>query len=248
MGRLGDIKMNRDLTSLLCRLSYLLFFFILKIWFIAVNGRGITDPYDFTVKLDALIPFNKYFIIPYVYWYIYLAIGLLILAVMDYKNYFRLLFAICLGEFISITIYVFMPSTTQRPTVAVTDVFTWAVNVLYKMDPHINCLPSIHILDTFLITLFLLLYSRKMSMRIFAWISAVSICISTLFIKQHVILDVAAALILGFIVYYIATCDKIFNNKRMKKLLHIVIPDHIRHNYGYYRNREAGDAGRQIRG
>lgn len=241
MGKLGNNHLKKDLAVFGYKLSYLLVFFLLKVWFFAVNNRDIVDPYDFTIALDNLIPFNKYFVVPYVYWYFYLAFGFLFFAIKDYKRYFHLLATIYIGETIAIIIYIIFPSTIQRPIIFENDIFSRLVDGLYKKDSHFNCLPSMHIYETIMISIYLLKYSKKTSMRIFVSISTIAISLSTLFMKQHAFLDVIASIILSIVVYYFVTYAKILNNSNAKKVLRTIIPVSIRYNFGDFRKKEKSD-------
>jgi len=228
MGRYGNHRINAGHPIVLRRLYYASVFIILKIFFFIINNRSVENPHDFTTFPDDLIPFIRFAVIPYVYWYFFLAFGLVFLAVVDHRNYFGLLGSIYIGEIISFSFYLLVPSTTQRPQINRHDFFSRLTDTLYRRDAHMNCLPSLHIMEAILVVLFLLRYNKRILMGIFAWTSALLIILSTLLIKQHALLDIFVTVILSFFVYYLVTSDKILNNDKIKKLLTLIIPEQLR--------------------
>jgi len=163
-----------------------------------------TGAYDITIFLDKLIPFNEWFIIPYVFWYLYTFGALLVLAYFDQKTYFKLLFSILLGMLICFVIYYLFPTTVPRTEVIVpNNILKKAVLIIYKNDRPYNCFPSIHMLDTLLITMFLLKYNKSLLIKISSATICIAIYLSTFFVKQHSILDAVASTILGVILFIV---------------------------------------------
>lgn len=160
-----------------------------------------TTAYDITIFLDNLIPFNEWFIIPYVFWYIYTFGALLVLAFTDYKTYFKLLFSIVTGMLVCFLVYVIFPTTVPRPTVEGTNILKQLVLFIYGNDKPYNCFPSIHMMDTLLITLFIFRHYKSLALKLSSAFICVSIYLSTLFVKQHSILDAVASTILGIVLF-----------------------------------------------
>ena len=59
------------------------------------QNRGNTN--DLFTFIDKLIPFNRFFIIPYVSWYIFIAVFSVILCISDKEKYFKLLITLNIG-------------------------------------------------------------------------------------------------------------------------------------------------------
>jgi membrane-associated phospholipid phosphatase len=172
-----------------------------------------TAAHDVTIFLDKLIPFNEWFIIPYVFWYVYTFGMLLLLAYYDHKTYYKLLFSILIGMLVCFAIYVIYPSTVPRPVGLQPDsLLKKAVLIIYGNDKPYNCLPSIHMLDTLLITMFLFKHYKSLLIKVSSGILCILIYMSTLFVKQHSVLDAVASTILGIILYVA------FESKFMAKL------------------------------
>lgn len=162
-----------------------------------------TTAYDITIYLDKFIPFNEWFIIPYVFWYVYTFGALLILAYTDYKTYYKLLFSIVTGMMICFIVYYFFPTTVPRPNVPGTNLLQKMVLIIYGNDKPYNCFPSIHMMDTLLITLFVFKHNRNLILKISSAVICVSIYLSTWFVKQHSILDAVASTILAIILFLV---------------------------------------------
>ncbi len=188
-----------------------------------------TQAYDITIYLDKFIPFNEWFILPYVFWYVYTFGALLVLALTDYKTYYKLLFSIVTGMLVCFVIYYTFPTTVPRPYVPGTNPLQKMVLAIYGNDKPYNCFPSIHMLDTLLITLFVLKYNKRLWIKGASAVICVSIYMSTWFVKQHSILDAVASTILGVILFFVfenefitrklvSLKELLFFQKRVKEL------------------------------
>lgn len=182
-----------------------------------------TGAYDITIFLDKFIPFNEWFIIPYVFWYLYTFGTLLVLAYFDHKTYFKLLFSILIGMLVCFVIYYFFPTTVPRLEVIVpNNILKKAVLMIYKNDRPFNCFPSIHMLDTILITMFLFKYSKSFLIKISSVFICVAIYMSTFSIRQHSILDAVASTILGVILFFVFENGII--TKKIESIRDVLIP------------------------
>lgn len=77
----------------------------------------------------------------------------------------------------------------------------WGLRALYSSDPPYNCFPSLHVAHSFVSRL--ACYRVHRSLGIVATICATLVALSTLFTKQHYILDVIAGMSLAFVAYVI---------------------------------------------
>lgn len=153
--------------------------------------------------VDKLVPFNKYFILPYVSWYMFIAIFSAILCILDKEKYFKLLITLNIGMITCYIIYYFYPTYVPRPMITGTDFFSNLVLNLYEADNPYNCFPSIHVLNSVLIALYTY-ESEKVNKftKAICIIISVSIILSTMFIKQHYFADVVAGIIFACILYF----------------------------------------------
>lgn len=178
---------------------------------IANNGRKIGT------LIDKKIPFIALFIIPYIYWYAYIVLGLIFILSKNRNKYIRLVLSIYSGMIVCYLFYYFFPVEIRRPYVDNSNIFNKLVNIIYNSDRPVNCFPSIHVLNTYLIMRFT---SRKDNKAWFYYTNVVGILIilSTLFIKQHYILDGVASILLSEIVILI---NKFISDKYFERLLDI---------------------------
>ncbi len=200
--------MNTDLLKLNGKRGY--FYRILFILLVPM-AQGLyflinlttTRAYDITIYLDKFIPFNEWFILPYVFWYFYTFGALLILAYVDYKTFYKLLFSIVTGMLVCFTVYVIFPTTVPRPHVEGTNLLQKLVLYIYGNDKPYNCFPSIHMMDTLLITMFIFKHFKSRLLKLSTGIICVCIYLSTWFVKQHSILDAVASTILGISLFFV---------------------------------------------
>ena len=159
--------------------------------------------------VDGYIPFLPGFVIPYMLWFAYIAVGLVVLCLHDREDFIRAFSLLGWGMFIALVIYFFFPhGQPLRPIITHDDIFSRLVrDVIYANDTNTNCCPSIHVLNQLAVHIGLckskLMRSRKWYPW-FKWASftfTVLVCASTVFLKQHSIIDVLAALLLEIPLY-----------------------------------------------
>ena len=157
--------------------------------------------------LDDVIPFREKFLIFYVLWYVSLALMHLYTMLYDveaFKRYSKFLF-VSMG--ISSVIFLVFPSCQElRPVEFPRDnLLTKIVSLLYAVDTNTNIFPSEHAIGA-LAVLASAINTRSLrspgKIAFFA-VLAVMISLSTVFLKQHSILDVLAALPICAFAYWL---------------------------------------------
>lgn len=148
--------------------------------------------------LDDAIPFLEVFVIPYVLWYPFLAATpIALLAARDDEGFRKHLYFMMLG-FGAALVFCFIVPNAQlmRPAEMPRDNFLTAiVTWLYEADTPTNVFPSMHVIGC-IAGAAACLHSPALKKLRPAWvIIAVLISASTVFIKQHSILDVFGAII-----------------------------------------------------
>jgi membrane-associated phospholipid phosphatase len=103
-----------------------------------------------------------------------------------------------------ITAYVFFfvvyPTAAPRPEKVVGAGFAvWGLRALYSSDPPYNCFPSLHVAHSFVSALVCFHVHRRLG--VIATVSATLVAVSTLFTKQHYVLDVVAGVLLAVVAY-----------------------------------------------
>jgi membrane-associated phospholipid phosphatase len=167
--------------------------------FLNTSKRGF---HSLVTSADNSIPFIKVFILPYVGWYAFIFIMMVYLCYKDRETYFITLIAYMLGLVASfITFYLFQ-TTVPRPEIIGSDYLSRMVLSIYRADKPYNCFPSIHVLTSFLMIKAIMISSIRTKTNTFiVWASAILIIVSTLFIKQHVILDVVSGIVYADILF-----------------------------------------------
>ena len=177
--------------------------------------QHVEPQYIFTFKLDQMIPFCEYFIIPYLLWFFYVAATVLIFYLfLDIGDFYRLTCYLFSGMTIFLLVSLFMPNGLNiRPHEFPRDnIFTDMVKHLYQTDTPTNVLPSIHVFNSICVHVAI---SKNVFFKKHPAIIKSSLCLmilivcSTMFIKQHSILDVGSAIILAFVLYpvfYVHNC------------------------------------------
>ncbi len=178
-----------------------------------------TSPSDMTLihlPIDDVIPFCEYFIVPYLFWFVYIfAVGVFqfFYGKPGFYRYCVFLFS---GMTLSLIIYALWPNGIHlRPDLASIprdNIFMDAVAKLYEIDTPTNVCPSIHVLNSIGATVSLLKnedFSKKLSRRIASIVTCVLICLSTVFLKQHSCFDVVCALVMSVGLYVLAYNPKL---------------------------------------
>lgn len=144
--------------------------------------------------LDDQIPFCEWFVIPYFLWYAWVPVFLLYFMFHDREAYLKLCFILFAGATICLVIYAVVPNGLQLREEILSDNFcARIVKLIRQIDPPCNVCPSIHVSSTVAIHLVILGYREfrhNRKIKLVSWAVTVLICISTLFIKQHSVIDV----------------------------------------------------------
>lgn len=159
--------------------------------------------------LDQYIPFCELFVFPYLFWFVFL-IGMHAYTLFyDIPAFRRMMYFIMLTYSAALIIFFLYPNCQQlRPlSFARDNVLTRFMAHFYRFDTSTNVCPSLHVIGS------LAVYFASRDIRRFAspgWrafflISAVLISVSTVFLKQHSVLDLLAAVLVcavGYVLVY----------------------------------------------
>lgn len=157
-------------------------------------------------RLDDVIPFCKYAIVPYFAWFAWIPFTLFyLLRHGERSDFWRVCLCLFAGMTIALSCYVLLPTgLALRPyRVYGSDIFARLVRMLYAVDSSKNVCPSIHVLNT--VTL-MIGYRRSRCfdepgrrwMRPAANVLGMAIILSTMLLKQHSCIDVVLGAALAF--------------------------------------------------
>lgn len=168
-------------------------------------GRGYTS---IEIWLDDLIPFCEWFLIPYVFWFLFLIIIHVYTLFYDIESYRRLLIFLMVTYLGTLAIYLVWPTQQDlRPTEFARDnVLTRFMASYYAMDTNTNVCPSLHVAGSWAVACGAW-KSKHFSTPLWRWIfclTAALISISTVFVKQHSALDIIVAIPLCAFAWWLA--------------------------------------------
>lgn len=178
--------------------------------FVYVENRPDHHMHLLASQFDHLIPFCEIFVIPYIIWFFYITFGVLFFGIVerDRDQYYQLSTNLMIGMALFLLISLVWPNGhTLRPAVLPRDnVFTRLVVMIYSSDTSTNVFPSIHVFNTIAmhtaVSHSITLKKHPWAVR-FSGIIAVSIVLSTMFIKQHTVIDVVGAMGLNLVTWYL---------------------------------------------
>jgi len=185
---------------------YLVFFFFLE-------NAVATPAVWIHCKLDDWIPFCKYFIVPYFLWFFWVAGTLLYLLWRAPRaEFWRLCLPLFIGMTLSLLFCALVPNgVALRPhSIPGNDIFAQAVRLLWRTDTSTNVCPSIHVFNSVTVAM---AYHRSTCfddqryrwVRVSAHLLNLSIILSTMFLKQHSVIDVFFGILLAFSLDFAAT-------------------------------------------
>lgn len=162
--------------------------------------------YPMHCSFDDLIPFNEWFVFPYIFWFVYL-IGIHVYTLLyDIPAFKRLMCFIILTYSAALVIYIMFPNCqNMRPAEFERDnILTRFMADYYSFDTHTNVCPSLHVIGSVAVmTCALNMECFKTPLwRTFFICVTVLISISTVFLKQHSVMDIVAALPICFMAYF----------------------------------------------
>lgn len=195
---------RQNVLKIIIRMSYMLSIPLINIMYFILNTKR-TTVYNVSVSLDKRIPFMPEFIIPYVMWYGYVFITLIYFCFKYYEKYKRMLITMLIGLSLCYIMYFLFPTTVIRPNSVGDSLTEKLVKIIYQLDKPYNCFPSIHVLQTIIVMIFVYLQKEiKLFPKVFMYIIGISIIISTVFVKQHCILDAVGGILTAWIAYYLS--------------------------------------------
>ena len=170
--------------------------------------------------IDTYIPYVGLFVICYCSWFVMLFAIPYMLYQKDKKMLAKYIVCHFFGVLTCYIIFLIYPTTVIRPEILTNNIFDKLVGFIYLIDtPTINCMPSIHCL---LSMLFILTAwcSKKFNtkFKIIVTIISILIMLSTLFIKQHAVIDLVTGDIIMTIVFLCVNSSKKIVNKVEKML------------------------------
>lgn len=200
--------MKKNMPLILDILLFLCFPFLLTMFF--VEEKVITSNYTvIECYLDNFIPFIPQFIFAYILWYPVI-ISPILFFIKDKEDYRHYMYFLIIGFSVTLLIYWLFPNGQKlRPILPISNSFSEKlVGILYSNDTNTNVCPSLHVIlcigvaaAAFHNKSYKLL--QKCWMRVLITFVLLLICVSTVFLRQHSIIDVVSASVLGGFLYLV---------------------------------------------
>lgn len=180
-------------------------------WFLWLEKKVVTDYTPIYIWIDDIIPFCEYFIIPYYLWFLYMATGMVFLFFTSKNDYYKECIFLFTGMTIFLIICTIYPNgqDLRADISGIDSIFSNAVQSLYNTDTNTNVFPSIHAFNSLGIMIGIIksewLKNKpyKTFVKLASTILSVLIILSTMFLKQHSVIDVIGAIIMAIVLYYI---------------------------------------------
>ena len=193
-----------ELKPIIISISLVVFQSILYALSKVINGSNATL---IGSHIDSLIPFNTLAIVPYCIWYF-------LIFIIPYY-YYKYIVSYVLITIIANIIFIVCPTTVNRPTVSGNDIFSIMTKIVFFVDNEpLNCFPSLHCAISFLWIIYTLsMKNSNKYFKLFITIISILIIISTLFIKQHVFIDMIGGICITSLVVIIINHSNYLINK-----------------------------------
>lgn len=153
---------------------------------------------DLSLPLDGRIPFCPAFIAFYILAYAQWVVGFIMIARDSRERCHRVLAGEIIAKLICMIIFIALPTRMERAEVVEGGVFAALVRIIYATDAPINLFPSIHCLDSWICFRGAVGMERAPRWWAGAMLAVtIPVFASTLLVKQHVLVDVPAGILVA---------------------------------------------------
>lgn len=181
-------------------LKLLLFWPVYGLIFGALERLWLRDYHTVWCPLDDVIPFCEAFLIPYLFWFVFLIGMLLYLALFDTDGFRKYMWFIIITYSVTCLIYICYPTQQElRPEVFPRDnLLTRFIGWFYQFDTNTNVCPSLHVVGALAVAAAAWHTPRFATpgWRTAFVLTAILISVSTVFMKQHSVLDIPPAVLI----------------------------------------------------
>ena len=206
--------------TLLYFVVYLVCFFFIE------HFMPVTQYHMISTPIDHMIPFNEWFVFLYISWFGYIFFSFWYFFFKDKKEYLQMITFLFTGMTLFVVVSVIYPNSLDiRPKqLDHSNIALILVDLLYKIDTPTNVFPSIHVYNSLAVHIALHRsewFQKHKAFDIASLILCVSICMSTVLLKQHSITDVIGASILMAVMYtlvYATDYSRLLKKSRDKEI------------------------------
>ena len=229
------LRLSRSICCFFRKYPHALWGFYVPVYLLMFFGVEALVPstaayWETSMAVDAVIPFAEIFVVPYCLWYpMLVAVGLWLIF-KDGPAFRRYMWSLMFMFTFSMIFCAIVPNGQDlRPAVFARDnFFTRWIGAIYSADTNTNVLPSVHVVGT-LAALFAVMDTNTFKKR---WVRPGMVILSslivasTVFIKQHSVLDVLAGFGLAIINYQFIYAPRFIPElagaiiRRLKRIYH----------------------------
>lgn len=153
------------------------------------------------LAFDRALPLIPFWGLVYGALYFFLIV-LPVLVVRQEEHIRRMFWAYLAVWLFAYAVFLAYPTAAPRPARVVGEGFAvWGLRALYGADPPFNCFPSLHVAHSFISAM--TCHQVHRGVGVAAAVAALLVAVSTLFTKQHYVLDVIAGILLAGAAYWI---------------------------------------------
>jgi membrane-associated phospholipid phosphatase len=182
------------------RLLWLAIILIAIALYFPIN-RFMQGGVQLSLPIDQSIPLYPPSIVPYLIGAALIMVFPILAAIYAKPKEFEpYTLSILIATVISYLAYLIFPTFVSRPEITSNDVFSRIIDMLYQADRSYNAAPSGHTFYTLISCFYISCWQPKW--RIIWWIIAALIILSTLFTRQHYILDLVCGFALAVLAYF----------------------------------------------
>ncbi|MBW3000100.1 phosphatase PAP2 family protein [Candidatus Woesearchaeota archaeon] len=184
------------------RKKILVFFLLVGYFLLFYNILGYIPHYaslEAATFIDKIIPLVPFFVIFYLIGFVFSIVPLFITE--EKKEFYWLAFNYFLILTVSFVMFVLIPIEFKKDFVLGTDFFSRLIESVQAVDSDFNNFPSLHVSLNF----FTVLFVKDKNPKLGLWLLPIPILIifSTMFVKQHLFIDVIGGIVIAALFFYI---------------------------------------------
>lgn len=203
------MNLKKSFEYVLPKYAYIPLLSVIVINFVVYWGTrlitgGLTH-FNFTLPIDGAIPFVPAFALIYLGSYIQWVVGFVLIARENRELCYRVLSGEIISKLICMALFLAIPTTMVRPEITSDGFFDSMVAFIYRSDTPDNLFPSLHCLESWIC------FRGAMQIKkvgkwyaVFSLIFSLLVFASTVLVKQHVFVDIAAGVLVCEIGQFIA--------------------------------------------
>ena len=208
--------MKNKLKTFIPRYGYFpiitLFAFNSLVYFLTKLVYDPARAYDLSLGIDHALPFVPAFILFYILAYLQWALGYIMIARESREELYKVATANILAKIFCGIIFVALPTAMVRAEITEGGIFNLLTSFIYAADtPAVNLFPSIQCLESWAVFRCSLKLKLPIGYKIAMGVFSLGVFASVLLVKQHIILDIPAGILvfeLGYLIVHLTKIDQ----------------------------------------